>query len=695
MLIKRNSRDRQNRNSVGDKQRATELTIEGMHRAGRINTFGSARRRVARDELFFRYFDRRSAARQTLICIAVGCASASVAAAQSTTATFELPAAPQRSGSLAQTQGTAPAPTNSQDGRLNLSLRQALQMALKNNLDIELEQIDQTIADASVSLAKGGGQPRPINYRVEDTPVGEAPVAVPLLSFSSPGLTPLSVDPITSTVSSSYNTSRVREGSHSLSLSAAPYSSGSPVPGFDAQLLGRYGWLRRNPAVSLLTLNPSAVTPADKAITNNTVGDTVLTQGFSPGTTLQFGVNDFVQTFYSGRSSAVPFSHPNAYALIAQPLVRGAGRANNRRYIAIAKTNKKISAAVLEEQIITTIAGVENLYIDLASLQDSVQVQEQALKAGELLLHNDEEQLNVGRLPPIEVARAQSLVTSRQLLLTQTIALRDQQQVILRTLLDPQSLTGTQGSTPEPVLATDPLLPPQGEPQASLPELIKGAWERRPDVQQARLQVSNGKWQVASAVNATKPEIDLYGSYESRGVVIPGLTGIGGDSLTGNAPTDPIPTGGSRSSTVYEAGVQFVLPLQNRVAKANLGSDKALLSQQQVRVTQLESQVAAEVQNAITALHAAESAADAATKARELQAQLLAASQESFNAGYTTNLSVIEQQTYLAQAQTTEVMAKAAWLKAAVQLDRVLGRTLEKSGISLKESQTEVDSQQH
>jgi len=97
------------------------------------------------------------------------------------------------------------------------------------------------------------------------------------------------------------------------------------------------------------------------------------------------------------------------------------------------------------------------------------------------------------------------------------IALRDQQQVILRTLLDPQSLTATPGGTPE-LVATDPLLPPQAEPQALLPELIKGAWERHPDVQQARLQVSNGERQVASAVNAAKPEIDLYGSYESRGL---------------------------------------------------------------------------------------------------------------------------------------------------------------------------------
>ena len=632
------------------------------------------------------------------MCFVLGGASVCVAAAQSPAVTFqaatELSHAPQPSRLLAQTPAPAPVPANLPDGPLYLSLQQALQMALKNNLDIELEQIDQTIADLSVPLTQGGGLPRSINYTVADTPSGEAPAAVPLLSFSSPGLSPLSVDPTASTVSSSYNTSRVLEGSHSLSLSPTPYSSGSPVTGFDAQLLGRYGWLRRNPAVSLVSATGASGSPADTAITDNTLGDTLLTKGFSPGTTIQLGINDFVQSFYSGRSSVVPFSHPNAYALIAQPLCRGAGRANNTRYIAIAKTNKKISAAVLEQQIITTITGVSNLYIDLVSLQDSVKVQEQALKAAELLLHNDQEQLNVGRLPPIEVARAQSLVTSTQLVLTQAIALRDQQQVILQTLLDPQSLTGTPGSTPE-IVATDPLLPPQAESQAPLPDLVKGAWENRPDVQAARLQVTNGERQVASAANAAKPEIDLYGTYESRGVVIPGLTAIGGNTLTGNAPTDPIPTGGSRSSTLYEAGIQFSLPVQNRVAKANLGADKALLRQQQLRVTQLESQVAAEVHNAITALHAAKSAADSATKARELQAQLLGASQESFSAGYSTNLSVIEQQTYLTQAQTTEVLAKAAWLKAAGQLNRVLGQTLEKSGISLKGDQVQVGSPQH
>lgn len=667
--------------------------------AGRINnpTLHAAERlREIRSSS--RYSNKSSAVRQSFLFLLLVCVAAGPSAAQSATLTFRAAAArsdahePSRE-SPQMAAGAIP-PANSQDGPLYLSLQQALQMALKNNLDIELEQVDQRIADLNVLLAQGGGLTRGINFAIADTPAGEAPAAVPLLSFSSPGLSPLSVDPAASTISSSYDTSRALEGSHSLSITPTPYSGGSPVPGFDAQLSGRYGWLRRNPAVSLTSATGTTRSPVNTLITDNTLGDTFLTKGFGPGTTIQLGVNDFVQTFYSGRSSAVPFSHPNAYALIAQPLWRGAGQANNTRYIAIAKTNKKISAAVLEEQIITTITGTRNLYIDLVSLQDSVKVQEQALKSAELLLHNDEEQLNVGRLPPIEVARAQSLVTSTQLVLTQAIALRDQQEVILRTLLDPQSLTGTPGSAPE-IVATEALLPPQAEPQAPLADLVKSAWENRPDLQAARLQVTNGERQVASSANAAKPEIDLYGSYESRGVVIPGLAGIGGDSLTGNAPIDAIPTGGSRSSTLYEAGIQFSFPVQNRVAQANLGTDKAVLRQQRLRVTQLESQVAAEVQNAIRALHAAESAADAATKARELQAQLLGASQESFTAGYSTNLAVIEQQTYLTQAQTTEVIAKAAWLKAASQLDRVLGQTLERSGISLKADQVQDESRRH
>ena len=595
-----------------------------------------------------------------------------------------IPDAPLPLLLLAQTPAQTAGAANPQDSKLYLSLRQAFKMALENDLDLQVEQIDQSIAEEGVPLAQGGGLARSVNYTIMDTPAGVGGAAVPLLSYSSPGLAPASVDPISSTVSSSYNASRVLETSHSLLLGTSPYSTGSLVPGFDAQLLGRYGWLRRNPQVSLLTVAPSSATSGDTVATDNTLGDTILTKAFSPGTTIELGVNNFVQSFYSGRSSAVPFSHPNAYALIAQPLLRNAGRANNTRYIAIAKTNKTISSAVLEQQMIGTIAGVENLYIDLISLQDEVKVQQQALTAAEQLLSNNRQQLDAGRLPPIEVARAESLVTSTRVLLEQSESLRDQQEVILRTLIDPRSLNGPGAQLPN-IVATDLLLPPHAEVETPLPDLVKLAWDRRPDVRQARLQIVNGKRQVAGSANAVKPEIDIYGTYQTRGVVLPGLVATGGSTLTGNTLPDQVPTGGTRSSTLYEAGIQFYLPVQNRVAKANLSMDKAILRQQQLRETQLESAVAAEVRNAVTALHAAENTAGAAVKARELQDKLLSAAQESFQAGYGTNLAVIEQETYLAQAQTSEVVAKAAWSKAAIQLDRVTGQMLDRTGITLND----------
>jgi outer membrane protein len=597
-----------------------------------------------------------------------------------------LPETPMPPLFVAQTAAQTGKPASPQDGKLYLSLQQAFKMALENNLDLQIKQIDQSIVEGGLPLAQGGGAPRSINFTIMDAPAGVGGAAVPLLSFSSPGLTPASVDPIPSTISSSYNTSRVLETGHSLSLGTSPYSGGSVVPGFDAQLLGRYGWLRRNPQVSLLTGAPSSATSADTTTTDNTLGNTILTKGFSPGTTVELGVNDFVQSFYSGRSSAVPFSHPNAYALIAQPLFRNAGRANNTRYIAIAKTNKKISSAVLEQQMISTIAGVDSLYIDLISLQDEVKVQQQALAGAEQLLTNDRQQLDVGRLPPIEVTRAESLVTSTRVLLEQAKALRDQQEVILQTLIDPRSLTGPTAQPPE-IVATDSLLPPHDAVETPLPELVKLALETRPDVRQARLQIVNGERQVAGSANAAKPEIDIYGTYETRGVVLPGQLETGGSTLTGNTVLDQVPTGGTRSSTVYEAGIQFYLPVQNRVAKANLVMDKATLRQQELRETQLESAVAAEVRNAMTALRAAENAAAGAVKARELQERLLSATQESFQAGYGTNLAVIEQETYLAQAQAGEVVAKAAWSKAAVQLDRVTGKMLDRTGISLEDGQ--------
>lgn len=561
---------------------------------------------------------------------------------------------------------------------MRLSLQQAIQMALERNLDIQLEVADQSVANFSLTRTQGGATPRAINFNIAETPTGEAIASVPLLATTSPTLSPYGIEPSTITIPSSYDAAHVLQPYRSLSIATSPFSSGAPVPALDLNLQGQFGWIRRDPSNSLVS--SSSATTADTTVTNNTLGSTTLLKGFSTGASIQLGINDAVWSLYGGRSSAVPFSHPNAYGLISQPLLRGSGRKNNTRYIAIAKTNRNIAAAIFEEQMIAIVAGVEGLYYDLVSLQNAVKVQQQALDAANKLLSDDWDQLAHGRLPPIEVTRAEALVAAIQLALVQANSLREQQEIVLRSVIDPQSLTQ---ATLNRLVATDELSAPSELPAAPIPDLIQRALNQRPDIEQSRMQVTNGEREVAGSANARLPELDLYGSFQSRGVISTNLVPIGGDPLSGAPIYDPLPTGGLRASQLFQAGIQFKLPVQNKVAEADLGADRAQLRQERLRLTQMEAQAAAQVRNAIIGWNAAKQAAEAAASARYLQEQLLSAESEKFRAGFSTNFAIIQQQAYLAQAETTEIAAQAAWKKAGVQLDRALGDTLERHGIEV------------
>jgi outer membrane protein len=589
---------------------------------------------------------------------------------------------PPRRVSAARLPQVEAGPQQQPDEPLQLSLEQAIRMALDNNLDVQLEQVDQSVADFSLKRTEGGGTPRPLNYNIAEAPVGEVIPALPLLASTGPTISPYRIQPAgIISVSPSYDIGHVLQPQRSLSLTTAPFSAGGPVPAFDLKPFGQLAWIRRDPGNA--TVTPAAATAGDTTITNNTLVNTTLVKGFSTGASIQLGINNLVESFYSGRSSADPFSHPNAIALIAQPLLRGAGRANNTRYIAIARANKKIAVAILEQQMISTIAGVESLYYDLVSLQSSVKVQQRTLEAAQDLLSNNRQQLQVGRLAPIEVTRSEALVGTSQLALIQIMALLAQQENVIRSVIDPQSLTNPAGKLRK-IVATDEISVPADVTLSPVSELISQALEQRPDIRQAKLQVSNGERATAGAANARLPEIDLYGAFQSRGILSTSLIPIGGDPLTGAPLVAPVPTGGLRASRVFEAGIQFNLPVQNRVAEADFAADRVQLREQRLRLDQMQAQAAAEVRNAVIGLAAAKQAAQAAAATRQLQQQLLNAEIEKFRTGYSTNFAVMQQQTYLAEAETAEIMAQAVWKKSAIQLDRALGNTLKQRGITVE-----------
>ena len=122
------------------------------------------------------------------------------------------------------------------------------------------------------------------------------------------------------------------------------------------------------------------------------------------------------------------------------------------------------------------------------------------------------------------------------------------------------------------------------------------------------------------------------------------------------------------------------------MAKADATRDELQLRQAEVRRKQLENQVRLEVADALVATQSARAAYEAAVQTRILQEQSVSVEQQKFDVGVSTNYMVIQFQTFLAQARSTELAAKGAYAKARIALERALGRTLDVNHVSLTEA---------
>ena len=257
-------------------------------------------------------------------------------------------------------------------------------------------------------------------------------------------------------------------------------------------------------------------------------------------------------------------------------------------------------------------------------------------------------------------------------------------------------LTRNAGSDPvvrsARIVATDPVsVDPL--PTESTDELVRLALANRPEIQAAKLQVENSDIGLKGSRNGLLPQLDLTANASNSG-----LAG-GANGLFTGAPPAPGSLLGygdgyfnaieqilRRDYPSYSIGLTFTLPVHNRTAQADLVRDELQLRQAQIRTRQLENQVSLEVQDAIIALRRTRAAYEAAVETRKLQDQSLEIEQERFQAGLSTNFLVIQYENFVAQARSTEVVAKGAYAKARTQLERVIGKILENHNVSIDEA---------
>ncbi|HEY4009581.1 MAG TPA: hypothetical protein VGM11_05480, partial [Acidobacteriaceae bacterium] len=258
------------------------------------------------------------------------------------------------------------------DGKLYLTLQDAIALALENNLDVETERFNLVAARTDEVRAKGGGNLRGIDYTVAEPPNGVGGPGSPLLAAETTNTNPTAP---TVTDLTSLNSTTQTTLSFSQLSTGFQYAPGPNIPLFDPQLVGVAGWLRRSDTVNLTNLSGT-----DTGTTGNgqstppldfTAFDAAYIEGFSTGAQLEAIVNNDSEVLYGSASKFDPFYSPSTSITLTQPLLRGRGRDVNLRFLRIARTDQKISRLLFEQQVLDTLYGVSRLYFDLVSLGEN------------------------------------------------------------------------------------------------------------------------------------------------------------------------------------------------------------------------------------------------------------------------------------------------------------------------------------
>jgi outer membrane protein len=566
-------------------------------------------------------------------------------------------------------------------GQLYLSLSDTFALALENNLDIELERYLPRLARTDIQRSKGGGFLRGLSLLVNEAPPGIGGPNGPLLTSLTASSTP---SPVVNTNFS--DIALITQQQNDLSVTGViPFSPGPAIPQYDPFLSG----LINGQHLSTPEFSPVVTGGSNWLVTNNLNGNVAWTQGFSPGTQLNFTFDNTRLTSNAIRYSYNPLLNSSLGFTITQPLLRGLGTGLNRRFLRIARNNEQVADMVFRQQVINTVAGIARLYTDLVSLNEDVKVKREALRLAERLYEDNKNKVDQGTLAPIEVTRAQAQVAATRGALISASGLVEQQELIVKRFI-------TRGGLAIPaiyaahIIATDTVTVPDVEPVIPIEKLIAEALRNRPDLAQAGIQVENSQISLKGSINALRPELDLVGTVQNGG--------LSGDinptaALTQGVPSFPGGYGNTlrqifrNNFPSYSVGLQLTLPLRNRVAQADAVRDELQVRQSEVRRQQFEDQVRLEVADAFVALRQARASYEAAVQSRVLQEQSVKVELETFAVGLATNYLVIQYQTLLAQARSTEVAAKGAYAKAKIALDRATASTLEVNQISIREAQ--------
>ena len=560
------------------------------------------------------------------------------------------------------------------DGKIYLSLSDAILLALENNYDIAIQRFNLNIADTDILRTRSGALFLGVNSGLVTGTLGGSGTTV--TSGGGPGGTSVAAG-------------GAGTGAGGLALTT---NGGGPLPeNMDPSFTGNIQLQRQaTPETNSLFY------PSGRLSQNTNVYNFAYNQGFITGTNLQVGFNNSYTTSNFIFNSFSPQYLTSFNAQITQHLLQGFGWGINGRFIIQAKNNRRIADSAFRQQLLYTINQVEQIYWGLVSAYEDLQAKNRALDQSTRLLEDDKKALEIGTMAPLDVVSANSQVeTDKQAVIASQSNLEYQQllmkQAIARSLEDPMLVNA-------PVIPTDRVsLVEVPEERETADALVRQADANSPSIEQAVMTLKNDEITLKGEKNGLLPTLDVYGFY--------GASAIGGaqspDCLnfeTG-APcspnTYPAVTYGTAFSNLFNSsgpnkgvGFNLSIPIRNRQAQSAQARSELEYRQAQMRLQQLYVQTRMQVVNAQYALTNDRASVQSAIATRDYDRQSLDAEIKKLHLGASTTALVLQQQRALAIAEGNLISATAKYAIDRASLSQILASTLDRYGISIADAAT-------
>ena len=547
-------------------------------------------------------------------------------------------------------------------GTLYLTVQDALALAIENNLNLEIDRYMLPTADWAVVRAQAGG------------PIRGVPGGAPQVGATDSGIGVLGAIAAAGLGGSGGGGGGGGGNGGGVSVQQV----GPAVVNYDPSFTGQNTFSHiTTPFANVAAAGVNPVVDGD------VISSSQVQQAISTGGSVTVRNYYYRQTENSPFDTVNPQLGPNMRIHLQQPLAQGYGTTLNSRSIRVARNGLGAARETFRGRLIATVADTLNLYWNLVSANDELKTRERALEVTQKFAQQTSYEIELGTLARYQLPRAEAEAEGRKqdLILAQaTVRQREDQLKLEITRREDAAVEAAH------IVCLDAIEIPPEDNLSVMRDLVAGALAKRPDVAAAKIADENAEINAIGTANGLLPVVIAYADTYNKGASGPPVAGGDANSYFGGGYANSLGQIFRRNFPNEYAGVSLSgFPLHNRGSQADYGIEQLQLQASQLTSQRDVNNIGVAISNQAIALRQARARYSTAVNTRKLQEQILEDDRKKFAFGTATFNNLINDERMLVAAQIAEVTAIAAYQRARVSLDQVLGQTLEANQISLEE----------